>query len=52
LAVRGVVVRSAKLREGVTQAYARKYPTKGSLKWVEGFAEPERAANTLEFVPG
>jgi hypothetical protein len=50
--VRGRVVRSARIRDAVTVAFGEKYPTKGSRKWVEGFAEPERVANTLEFVPG
>lgn len=49
--VRGKPVRSARLRDAVTAAYAEKYPTKGSRKWVEGFAEPARAFTTLEFVP-
>jgi len=49
--VRGKVVRSARLLDAVTAAFAEKYNTKGSLKWVEGFAEPERAVNTIEFVP-
>ena len=45
-------VRSARIRDAVTAAYGEKYNTKASLKWVEGFAEPERALTTLEFVPG
>ena len=49
--VRGKVVRSARIRDAVTTAFAEKYNTKGSRKWVEGFAEPERVVNTLEFVP-
>jgi hypothetical protein len=49
--VRGKVVRSAKIRDAVTAAFAEKYPTKGSKVWVDGFAEPERALNTMEFVP-
>lgn len=49
--VRGKPVRSARIRGAVTAAYAEKYPTKGSQKWVEGFAEPERLLTTLEFVP-
>jgi len=49
--VRGNVVRSARLRDAVTAAFAEKYNTKGSQKWVEGFAEPERVVNTIEFVP-
>jgi hypothetical protein len=44
-------VRSARLRDAVTAAYAEKYNTKGSQKWVEGFKEPERVLTTLEFVP-
>jgi hypothetical protein len=43
--------RSERLREAVTRALAEKYPTKGSRKWVVGFAEPKRAAATLELVP-
>src|SRR5690349_17312234 len=46
------LVRSARLRDAVTVAFGEKYPTKGSRKWVEGFAEPERVANTIEFIPG
>ena len=49
--VRGKMVRSASLRDAVTVAFGEKYPTKGSRKWVEGFAEPERVANTIEFIP-
>lgn len=49
--VRGKPVRSARIRDAVTAAYAEKYNTKGSQKWVEGFAEPERVLTTLEFVP-
>ena len=51
LPVRGRVVRSAHIRNAVTAAYVEKYPTKGSRKWVEGFAEPERVVNTIEFIP-
>lgn len=50
--VRGKLVRGARVRDAVTAAYGEKYPTKGSRKWVEGFAEPERVANTIEFIPG
>lgn len=50
--VRGRVVRSARLRDAVTAAFGEKYPTKGSRKWVEGFGEPERVVNTIEFIPG
>lgn len=49
--VRALPVRSARLRQAVSRAYAEKYPTKGSEKWVRGFAEPAREINTLELVP-
>ena len=51
VSVRGKAVRSARIRDAVTAAFGEKYPTKGSRKWVEGFAEPARVANTIEFVP-
>src|SRR5215210_2802259 len=50
--VRAKLVRSARIRDAVTAAFGEKYNTKGSRKWVEGFAEPARVVNTLEFVPG
>jgi len=50
--VRGKVVRSARILTAVTVAFAEKYNTKGSRKWVEGFAEPARVVTTLEFLPG
>jgi hypothetical protein len=49
--VRGKSVRSARIRDAVTAAFAEKYNTKGSRKWVEGFTEPERVLTTIEFVP-
>ena len=49
--VRGRTVRSMRLCRAVTRAYGEKYPTKGSRKWVEGFAEAHREATTLELVP-
>ena len=39
------------MRAAVSRAYGEKYPTKGSQKWVRGFAEPRREKNTLELVP-
>ena len=51
VSVRGKSVRSARIRDAVTAAFGEKYPTKGSQKWVDGFAEPARVANTIEFVP-
>jgi hypothetical protein len=44
-------VRSARLRDAVSAAYADKYNTKASQRWVDGFAEPQRASNTVEFIP-
>jgi hypothetical protein len=32
-------------------AFGEKYNTKASRKWVDGFAEPQRLATTLEFIP-
>ena len=49
--VRGKPVRSSRLRDAVTVAFGEKYNTKGSRKWVEGFAEPARVLTTLEFIP-
>jgi hypothetical protein len=50
IAVRARQLRGARLRDAVTRAYAEKYNTKASEKWVRGFAEPHRAAATLEFL--
>lgn len=51
IAVRARRTRSERLREAVTRAYAEKYNTKASQKWVRGLAEPRRALTTLELVP-
>lgn len=51
LRVRGKPTQSERLQRTVTAAYAEKYPTPGSRKWVEGFAEKKRMATTLEFLP-
>ncbi|HEU4564943.1 MAG TPA: DUF2255 family protein [Gemmatimonadaceae bacterium] len=51
IAVRARPVRSERIRRAVSDAYAEKYDTKASRKWVRGFAEPEREAATLELVP-
>ncbi len=50
IAVRGKPVRSTRLRDAVTKAFSEKYNTKGSRKWVEGFAEEHRLLTTMEFV--
>jgi hypothetical protein len=51
IAVRARPLRGERLRDAVTRAYGGKYPTKASEKWVRGFAEPGRAATTLELLP-
>jgi hypothetical protein len=51
MAVRARRTRGERLRDAVTRAYAEKYDTKASEKWVRGFAEPHRALATLELVP-
>lgn len=50
IAVRARKLRSERLRNAVTRAYAAKYNTKASQKWVRGFAASRRAANTLELM--
>src|SRR5262245_63399120 len=51
VAVRARQLRGERLRDAVTRAYAVKYNTKASERWVLGFAEPPRAAITLELLP-
>ena len=51
LSVQASFPRSASVLSAVTQAFAQKYNTKASRKWVEGFAEPTRESTTIEFVP-
>jgi hypothetical protein len=51
IAVRARQLRGERLRDAVTRAYAGKYDTEASEKWVRGFAEPGRAATTLELLP-
>jgi hypothetical protein len=49
--VRAVRVKSERLRDAVEHAYAEKYPTQGSRKYVRGFRTPRRREATIEFVP-
>jgi hypothetical protein len=51
LPVRARHVRSERLRHAVSDAYAEKYDTEASERWVRGFAEPERERATLELAP-
>ena len=39
-----------RLMDAIDQAYAAKYPTPGSRKYVRGFARPRRRATTMELV--
>jgi hypothetical protein len=49
--VRAVLVRSERIRDAVERAYAEKYPSAGSQKYVRGFRSKRRRAATIEFVP-
>jgi hypothetical protein len=51
IAIRARQLRGERLRDAATRAYAGKYTTKASEKWVRGFAEPHRSAATLELLP-
>lgn len=51
LSVHARFPRSANVLGDVTSAYAQKYNTKASRKWVEGFSEPARQLTTVEFIP-
>ncbi len=48
--IRAVRVRSERLRDAVERAYAEKYPTQGSQKYVRGFRTKRRREATVEFV--
>jgi hypothetical protein len=49
--IRAVRVKSERLRDKIEDAYAEKYPTKASQKYVKGFRTPRRRDTTTEFVP-
>jgi hypothetical protein len=51
LRIRAARVRSERIRDAVERAYAAKYPTPGSLKYVRGFRTPRRRDTTIEFLP-
>jgi len=51
IAVRAKAVRGERLLAAIDEAYARKYDTKASLKWVRGFARGRRRLTTTELVP-
>jgi len=49
--IRAVPVRGDRIRDAVEAAYAAKYPTPGSRKFVRGFRTERRRESTIEFVP-
>jgi hypothetical protein len=51
IAVRAKNVRGERLMEAIEKAYAEKYNTKASLKYVRGFRLKKRRMTTPEFVP-
>jgi hypothetical protein len=51
LRIRAVPVRGERLRDDVEGAYAEKYATPGSLKYVRGFRTARRRDTTMEFLP-
>lgn len=48
--VRAVRAASDRIRDAVEDAYAQKYPTPGSRKFVRGFRTKRRRETTIEFV--
>src|SRR5262245_19625342 len=51
ISVRARGARGGRFHDLVDAAYAEKYPTKASQKWVRGFALPRRRRTTLELLP-
>lgn len=51
LRVRAVFVKSERIRDAIENAYAEKYDTKASKKYVRGFRTARRRETTTEFVP-
>ena len=51
LRVRAVQAKSERVRDAVEAAYAAKYDTKASQKYVRGFRTPRRRDATIEFQP-
>ena len=49
--IRAVRVKSERIRDKIEDAYAEKYDTKASQKYVRGFRTPRRRDTTTEFVP-
>jgi hypothetical protein len=51
LRVRARPARGERIRDAVEQAYAAKYHTPASRKWVRGFKSKRRRDATMEFLP-
>ena len=51
LRIRAVRVKSERIRDAIDDAYAEKFDTKASQKYVRGFRSPLRRDTTVEFVP-
>ena len=49
--IRAVRARGERTRDAVERAYAKKYPTPGSVKYVRGFRSSRRRETTMELVP-
>ena len=49
--IRAVGARGVRISDAIERAYAEKYPTPGSQKYVRGFRTKRRRETTLEFVP-
>ena len=49
--IRAVARRGERLMQAIEQAYAVKYTTPASLKYVAGFRRPRRRSTTMELVP-
>lgn len=49
--IRAVRSRSKRICDAIERAYAEKYSTPGSLKYVRGFRAARRRDTTLEFLP-
>jgi hypothetical protein len=49
--VRAAPVRSARILRAVSAAYAEKYTTPASIKYVKGFARGKRLQTTTELTP-
>ena len=50
LRIRAVRVKSERIRDAMDAAYAEKYATKASQKYVRGFRSSRRRDTTIEFV--